>query len=150
MNYESITNKLKESSAAIVRITFEDFIDLAGKLPEEAQNRIWWDNSGETSQSKAWCNAGFQVTKVVPGFYIQFSKILGSKKEETPSPFLKEVKKEMDAKLVPGEKSDIDKSSVLETGFGKKNEHKTDNTYKVNKFENDKDCSGHPPKFDQI
>ena len=115
MNYEHISQKLSESTSEEIRITFSEFDNLVGCLPEESKYRKWWDNSGETPQSKAWCSAGYSVSKVIPDAYVQFVR---NEKDcnsmIAPSTIgisnLESMKKEMDSYWTPGEKENNNNS----------------------------------------
>ena len=74
-NFESLYRILKESGMNDIKITFKNLLTIFGKLPEESAYRNWWSNDGSHEFSKTWCKAGYNVTKVVPGVHVCFTRI---------------------------------------------------------------------------
>ena len=98
-NFKSLYNILKESGMDEINISFEDLLSIFGELPEESAYRNWWSNNASHEFSKTWCEAGYNVTKVVPGVHVCFTKIAKIKADSQPvdnsdnPAFLKKVEK---------------------------------------------------------
>lgn len=73
-DFESFSKILKESRSIELQLTFEELKKLLGDLPEESKYRNWWANDSSNDYSKAWCSAGYYVTKVVPDCYVSFAR----------------------------------------------------------------------------
>lgn len=84
--YENLTKRLKESRENQVRLSFDELEQLLGKLSPASKYRSWWNNSNATSQGKAWQLAGYKVDKVVPDYYVLFTKLITNQKSLSTTP----------------------------------------------------------------
>lgn len=98
-NFESFYKILNESGMDEVIITFGNLHAIFGELPKESAYRNWWINDGSNEFSKTWCDAGYNVTKVVPGVHVCFTSIAKIKADSQPidnsnnAEFLRKVEK---------------------------------------------------------
>ena len=74
-NLESFYKILNESGSNVLNLTFEQLKSTLGELPEKSKYRSWWANDSSHEYSKVWCSAGYNVKKVIPDFYVCFTKI---------------------------------------------------------------------------
>ncbi|CAN5390228.1 hypothetical protein BH09PAT4_BH09PAT4_09030 [soil metagenome] len=78
--YDPLFEKLSRSDQASVCLTFDDIGKLVGGLPASAYNhRPWWANEvgGSHVQAHSWTRAGYQVSEVVLGKSVLFSRLDG-------------------------------------------------------------------------
>ena len=76
-NYHSLYDFLKEQNQDEIILSFKDIEKIIkGNLPASARKyNAWWSN-GSHSHSNYWLKAGYNVTKIVVGHYVQFIKVI--------------------------------------------------------------------------
>ena len=63
--YAALCNALRQSTADLVVLSFDDLDELVDGLPKSARtHRAWWSNGTSHVQSRAWTAAGFTVREV--------------------------------------------------------------------------------------
>lgn len=70
---------LQQQSEKIVKLSYADMENIIGsKLPQSAyKHQAWWGNtrSGTYIQSAAWLEAGFRVSYIEFGEYVEFHQV---------------------------------------------------------------------------
>lgn len=75
--YIPLANYFKASKSAILKLSFSEIETIVGqKLPNAAYlNKSWWKKTKPPLQHfSAWIDQGYFVSKVQPGYFVQFEK----------------------------------------------------------------------------